>query len=89
MQICNSTQIPPIWSTQVLENLTKKWIPTRAEIIDAAIGQRAECVMLNKGPYLEQAIKMLDQILRKTERIHDKKKALLPKLEFNDDFWLI
>ncbi|MGO2101467.1 hypothetical protein [Psychroflexus halocasei] len=31
--------------------------------------------MLNKRPYLEQAIKMLDQILRKTERIHDTKKA--------------
>ncbi|MGO1752090.1 MAG: pyruvate kinase [Psychroflexus sp.] len=86
MQICSAAQIPPIWATQVLENLTKKGIPTRAEITDAAIGQRAECVMLNKGPYLEQAIKMLDQILRKTERIHDKKKALLPKLEFNDDF---
>ncbi|MDN6309630.1 MAG: pyruvate kinase [Flavobacteriaceae bacterium] len=85
MQVCNAAQLPGIWATQVLENLTKKGIPTRAEITDAAMAQRAECVMLNKGPYLEQAVKMLDQILCKMQGIHDKKKTLLPRLEFNDD----
>src|SRR5690606_5997151 len=60
IQICDAAHLPDIWATQVLENLTKKGIPTRAEITDAAMAQRATCVMLNKGPYLEQTVKMLD-----------------------------
>ena len=34
------------------ENLVKKGIPSRAEITDAAMAERAECVMLNKGAYV-------------------------------------
>ncbi|MGB3345137.1 MAG: pyruvate kinase [Aequorivita sp.] len=85
LQICDAAHLPDIWATQVLENLTKKGIPTRAEITDAAMAQRAACVMLNKGPYLEQTVKMLDQILCKMQRIQNKKGALLPKLEFNEN----
>ena len=33
--------------------------PSRAEITDAAAGQRADCVMLNKGPHIEDAIRAL------------------------------
>ena len=32
--------------------------PSRAEISDAVLAQRAECVMLNKGPYILPAIKV-------------------------------
>lgn len=85
IMICDAAHLPDIWATQVLENLTKKGIPTRAEITDAAMAQRAACVMLNKGPYLEQTVKMLDQILCRMQRIQKKKRALLPKLEFNED----
>lgn len=85
IQICDAAHLPDIWATQVLENLTKKGIPTRAEITDAAMAQRATCVMLNKGPYLEQTVKMLDQILCKMQRIQNKKGALLPQLEFNEN----
>jgi len=35
----------------------------RAEIADAAMGERAECVMLNKGPHIVDAIRVLDNIL--------------------------
>lgn len=85
LQICDAAHLPDIWATQVLENLTKKGIPTRAEITDAAMAQRAACVMLNKGPYLEQTVKMLDQILCKMQRVQSKKGALLPKLKFNEN----
>ena len=85
IQMCDAAHLPDIWATQVLENLTKKGIPTRAEITDAAMAQRATCVMLNKGPYLEQTVRMLDQILCKMQRIQNKKGALLPKLEFNEN----
>jgi len=66
--------------------LAKKGIPTRAEITDAAMAQRADCVMLNKGPYIEKAVRMLDKIIRKMQRIQKKKRTLLPKLEFSETF---
>ncbi|NLP58614.1 pyruvate kinase [Lutibacter sp. B1] len=85
LRICTAAHIPDIWATQVLENLAKKGIPTRAEITDAAVSQRAECVMLNKGPYIENAVKMLDRILCKMQSIQNKEMSLLPKLEFAKD----
>ena len=48
--ICEAAHVPVIWATQVLETLAKKGMPSRSEITDAAMGERAECVMLNKGP---------------------------------------
>jgi len=37
--------------------------PTGAEITDAAMGQRAECVMLNKGIHILEAVKTLSGLL--------------------------
>ena len=50
--LCEAAHVPVIWATQVLETLAKTGQPSRAEITDAAMGERAECVMLNKGPYI-------------------------------------
>jgi pyruvate kinase len=61
--VCEAAHIPVIWATQVLENLAKTGAPSPAEITDAAMGERAECVMLNKGPHLAQAVHVLDDIL--------------------------
>ena len=82
LQMCNAAHVPNIWATQVLENLAKKGIPTRAEITDVAMAQRADCVMLNKGPYIMKAVRMLDRVLRKMQRIQKGKVTILPKLEF-------
>jgi pyruvate kinase len=81
LRICEAAHIPDVWATQVLENLAKKGVPSRAEITDAAMSQRAECVMLNKGLYIEKAVKMLDKILRRMQNFQKKKETLLPKLE--------
>ena len=81
MRISEAAHLPVVWATQVLDNLAKKGIPTRSEITDAALAQRAECVMLNKGPYIEKAIKTLDKILRRMQRFQNKKQTILPKLE--------
>ena len=35
----------------------------RAEITDAAMAERAECVMLNKVPFIDDAITMLADII--------------------------
>jgi pyruvate kinase len=81
LRICEAAHIPDVWATQVLESLAKKGVPTRAEITDAAMAQRAECVMLNKGYHIEKAVKMLDKILRRMQRFQKKKETILPKLE--------
>ena len=84
MRICEAAHIPDIWATQVLENLAKKGVPTRSEITDASLAQRAECVMLNKGWYIDKAVKMLDKILCKMQKQQKKKSNLMPKLRFNE-----
>ena len=61
--LCEAAHLPVIWATQVLEQLAKSGLPSRAEISDAAMGERAECVMLNKGPHIEEAVVVLHDIL--------------------------
>jgi pyruvate kinase len=61
--IGEAAHVPVIWATQVLEHLVKKGTPSRGEMTDAAMAARAECVMLNKGPYLFKAITELDTLL--------------------------
>ena len=78
--ICEAAHIPVIWATQVLETLAKQGMPSRAEITDAAMGHRAECVMLNKGPHVLSAVRMLDNILRRMQAHQAKKRAMLRKL---------
>lgn len=84
LRICEAAHIPDIWATQVLENMAKKGIPSRAEITDASLAQRAECVMLNKGIYIEKAVRLLDRILIKMQRYQKKKDTMLPKLREAD-----
>lgn len=88
LRICEAAHVPDVWATQVLESLAKKGVPSRAEITDAAMAQRAECVMLNKGPYIEKAVKMLDRILRRMQRFQKKKETILPKLDHADELLL-
>jgi pyruvate kinase len=84
--ICEAAHVPVIWATQVLENLTKAGQPSRAEITDAAMGQRAECVMLNKGPHILEAVEALDDILRRMQAHQTKKRSLLRPLRLADIF---
>ena len=81
--VCEAAHVPVIWATQVLENLAKTGMPSRAEITDAAMGERAECVMLNKGPYLVEAVRMLDDILRRMEAHQSKKTPRLRSLRLS------
>ena len=72
--LCEAAHVPVIWATQVLENLAKTGIATRAEVSDAALSAQAECVMLNKGPYIVDAVKTLKEIISKMENHGYKKK---------------
>ena len=80
--LCEAARLPVIWATQVLEKLAKTGIPSRAEITDAAMGVRAECVMLNKGPHILDAITALDDILRRMQDHQQKKNTLLRRLHW-------
>ncbi|MDP1658250.1 MAG: pyruvate kinase, partial [Methylotenera sp.] len=82
MWLTEAAHLPLIWATQVLESLTKNGKPSRAEITDAAMGERAECVMLNKGPHILDAIQMLDDILQRMQGHQNKKSALLRRLHW-------
>ena len=82
--ISEAAHMPVIWATQVLEKLTKEGLPSRAEITDAAMGERAECVMLNKGPYVVDAVRALDDILRRMENHQHKKRSMLRQLRLAD-----
>ena len=71
--LCEAAHVPVVWATQVLESLAKEGIQSRPEITDAAMSVRAECVMLNKGPYIGEAVTVLDDILvRMQAHLHKK-----------------
>jgi pyruvate kinase len=80
--ICEAAHVPVVWATQVLETLAKDGQPSRAEITDAAMSERAECVMLNKGPHVLEAVDLLDRILRRMETHQQKKRAMLRRLHW-------
>lgn len=79
--LCEAAHLPVIWATQVLEQLSKQGRPTRAEVTDAAVAERAECVMLNKGRFVSGAVRALDSILSRMQSHQEKKFPLLRPLE--------
>jgi pyruvate kinase len=84
--LCEAAHVPVIWATQVLEGLAKDGQPSRAEITDAAMSHRAECVMLNKGPYIVQAVQALDDILSRMHGHQAKKTSMLRPLHLAATF---
>lgn len=79
--LCEAAHVPVIWATQVLENFVKKGTPSRGEMTDAAMSVRAECVMLNKGPYVGEAISRLNDLLRRMQEHQTKKTPQLRALK--------
>lgn len=77
---CEAAHMPVIWATQVLESQAKTGYPSRAEVTDAAMGERAECVMLNKGPHVVDTVRTLDDILRRMQDHQMKKTAMMRQL---------
>ena len=78
--LCEAAHVPVVWATQVLDTLAHTGLASRAEITDAASGSRAECVMLNKGPKVVEAIITLDDILTRMASHRHKQTGLLRRL---------
>lgn len=86
MWLADAAHLPVIWATQVFENLVSKGIPSRAEISDAVKSVRAECVMLNKGPHITDAIRFLKDIDKRMSAHEEKKTKHLRSLSIAKDF---
>jgi pyruvate kinase len=82
--LCEAAHVPVVWATQVLEGLAKAGAPSRAEVSDAVMSSRTECVMLNKGPRIVSTVEFLVNILGRMEEHHDKRMALLRRLSVSE-----
>jgi pyruvate kinase len=82
--LCEAAHVPVIWATQVLEGLAKNGQPSRAEISDAVMSGRAECVMLNKGPYIVPTVQFLNGILERMDAHQSKKRSMLRRLAVSE-----
>jgi pyruvate kinase len=78
--LCEAGHVPVVWATQVLDTFVRKGTRHRAEITDAAMAERAECVMLNKGAYVADAVSLLDDVLAAMEGHQFKKTSRLRAL---------
>jgi pyruvate kinase len=78
--LCEAAHVPVIWATQVLESLAQEGMSSRAEVTDAAMSGRAECVMLNKGPYIGEALSFLGNVLHRMQAHQTKKMSMLRRL---------
>jgi pyruvate kinase len=78
--LCEAAHVPVIWATQVLDQLARTGRPSRAEVTDAALAARAECIMLNKGPHIVAAMATLFDINRRMRDHQHKKQSLLRRL---------
>jgi pyruvate kinase len=81
LRACEAAHMPVVWAIHVLESPAKTGLASRAEITDAAMGVRAECVMLNKGPHILDALRTLDDILRRMQAHQSSKRPLLRALK--------
>ena len=79
--LCEAAHVPVIWATEVMSSTVKTGRPTRSEMTDAAMAERAECVMLNRGPYLARAVHKLDGLLMRMEGHQTKKVSRLRALK--------
>lgn len=82
MWISEAGDIPVVWATEVLDTLVSDGVPTRSEVTDAAEGTRADCIMLNKGDFIIDGVRTLNQIIQRMEPIQYKKTPILRKLNF-------
>lgn len=82
--LCEAGHVPVIWATQVLETLIKQGKLSRPEMTDAAASGRADCVMLNKGPYILKGVQTLNDILSRMQEHQRKKTARLRPLRWSE-----
>lgn len=81
LRMSDSAYVPSVWATQVLENLAKTGVPSRSELTDVASSLKSDCVMLNKGPFIMDALALLHQILSSMNSYRDKDVRMFEAIE--------
>lgn len=81
--------VPVIWATQVLDSLAKTGVPTRGDVTDAAAAERAEAVMLNKGRFMPEVLRFLDDVLSRAAAHEDKRRHMLRPLAVAERAFLV
>ncbi|CAB4242709.1 protein of unknown function [Methylacidimicrobium sp. AP8] len=84
--VAEAAHLPVIRATQVLETLATIGLPSRAKVTDAAMAERSECVILNKGPHIEETLRFLHDVLQRMEAHQTKKRSMLRRLRLADLF---
>jgi pyruvate kinase len=79
--------VPVIWATQVLENLHKIGLASRAEITDAGRASMAECVLINKGKHTLVVLKTLRNIAKKSRALKMKNRLVFRPLKIAEHFF--
>jgi pyruvate kinase len=82
--LCEAAHVPVVWATQVLEGMATKGAPSRAEVSDAVMSGRAECVMLNKGPYIVETVRFLNGVLERMDAHQAKRRQLMRRLSISE-----
>lgn len=85
--LCEAAHVPVIWATQVLENLHKSGVATRAEVTDAGHAARAECIMINKGSHTLEVLKTLRDISQRSAALRIKNRLVFRPLKIAKDFF--
>jgi len=80
IRLCNAAHVPIVWATQVLDTLAKTGVPSRSEMTDIFQALKCEAVMLNKGPYILESLRLLNEVLQKDEHFQHKNATMLPSL---------
>lgn len=84
--LCEAAHVPTIWATQVLENLHKSGVASRAEITDAGHAVMAECVMINKGDHTMEVLNSLHEIAVRTRSLKMKNRLIFRPLKIAGKF---
>lgn len=85
--LCEAAHTPVIWATQVLENLHKSGVASRAEITDAGRASMADCIMINKGDHTLQVLKTLRDIIQRSRGLKMKNRLVFRVLGIAEQFF--
>ena len=79
--LCEAAHVPVVWATQVMDAFVRTGTPARGELTDAAMAERAECVMLNKGPHILEGVTVMAEVMQRMEGHQSKKTSRLRALK--------
>jgi pyruvate kinase len=68
--------LPVILATEVLENLSRRGVPTRSDMTDADFAGETECVLLNKGVYVAESVALLNRMYAEQGRRRNGTKSI-------------